>query len=467
MKNSTKQSKSALKTDYKETVSERTVTDFMNSEYRDFAQYVITTRACPSLIDGLKTGARKILHAAFTATLKDKKKHKMLELVGDTYTKTMYAHGNSSLEGTIMTLGAAFSSNLNPIDIIGQGGTLREPNSYASPRYLFVQQSKYLNLIYGVDYDILKYVFDEGMDLEPVTYLPLIPTVLTSRAEGLAPGYRFFAYSYNPLDLIDNCLAVLNGQSVKKLRPYVRGIEQNKFIYNTETNLWENHGTYELNVAKDTLYITDLPFDVQTSKYEKRLNKLVESNFIKDWSDYGTDGSIDYRIIFNKGELKKIKESTLISKFALCTVLTGEQLQVVDENGKIKHFKTPEDLLVHFVNYRLTRFNDRKTRLLAIKEQQLLNNSQLCQFIELVTSNKLKINNRPIEDIHADMDKHGLPRELLKIQISKLTKEEKEELLAKNEELKRELDYIRNTTITEMYVNDLKALRNALKEDFK
>ena len=79
-------------TEYHETVSDRTVTDFLNSEYKDFAQYVITTRACPSLIDGFKTCARKIIHAAFTATLKDKKKHKMLELVGDTYTKTMYAH---------------------------------------------------------------------------------------------------------------------------------------------------------------------------------------------------------------------------------------------------------------------------------------------------------------------------------------------------------------------------------------
>ncbi len=447
-------------------VTERKVTDFMNSEYKDFAQYVITTRACPSIVDGFKTGARKIIHAAFTATLKDKKKHKMLELVGDTYTKTMYAHGNSSLEGTIMTLGASFSDNLNPLEIIGQGGTLREPNSYASPRYLFVQQSEFLNLIYGVDYDILEYVFDEGMYLEPKTYLPIIPTVLTSRSEGIAPGYRFQSYSYNPLDIIDDCLRVLKNEKTKQLRPYVRGIDSKNFVYNKETNLWENWGKYELDLKKDTVHITDLPFDCQTSKYEKRLNKLIEQGFIKDWSDYGQDGTIDYIIQFEKGKLKTVAEKQIISKFNLVSQLTGEQLQVVDENGKIKYFKSAEELLEYFVHYRLTKYNDRKSRLITVKEKLLAENDMLCKFIDLVTSNKLKINNRPIQEIKDDMAKYQLDESLLKIQISKLTKDEKDEIMKRSKDLRKELEYIKNTTITDMYINDLNELRNQLKSRF-
>ena len=453
-------------TKYHETVSDRTVTDFLNSEYKDFAQYVITTRACPSLIDGFKTGARKIIHAAFTATLKDKKKHKMLELVGDTYTKTMYAHGNASLEGTIMTLGASFLDNFNPIDIIGQGGTLREPNSYASPRYLFVSQSKYLELIYGVDYDILEYVFDEGMYLEPVNYLPIIPTVLTSRSEGLAPGYRFKSYSYNPIDIIDMCINHVNGEDKHDLlRPYIRGIDPKKFFYDNEEKCWSNKGTWVTN--GDMLLITDLPFDVHTSKYEKLLDKLVETGFIKDWRNFGKDGSIDYRVIFEKGVLNKISDKQLISKFKLVSKLTGEQLQVVDEKGKIRHFETPELLLEYFVKYRLNKYNDRKTKLITIKEQQLKENTALCKFIDLVTSNKLKINNRPIGDIKLDMDKYELSHELLKIQVSKLTKEEKEEIMKRNKELEEELLYIKNTSIEAMYIDDLKKLKKEIEKEFK
>ena len=57
---------------------------FFNNEYMDFSKYVISTRACPSLIDGFKTGARKIMHAAFNGALKSGKAVKLLNLTGDT-----------------------------------------------------------------------------------------------------------------------------------------------------------------------------------------------------------------------------------------------------------------------------------------------------------------------------------------------------------------------------------------------
>ena len=215
------------------------------------------------------------------------------------------------------------------------------------------------------------------------------------------------------------------------------------------------------------LLITDLPFDVHTSKYEKLLDKLVETGFIKDWRNFGKDGSIDYRVIFEKGILSKISDKQLISKFKLVSKLTGEQLQVVDEKGKIRHFETPELLLEYFVKYRLNKYNDRKTKLITIKEQQLKENTALCKFIDLVTSNKLKINNRPIDDIKLDMDKYELSHELLKIQVFKLTKEEKEEIMKHNKELEDELLYIKNTSIETMYIDDLKKLRKEIEKEFK
>ena len=46
-------------------------------------------------------------------------------------------------------------------------------------------------------------------------------------------------------------------------------------------------------------------------------------------------------------------------------------------------------------------------------------------------------------------------------------REERKELLKKNEEIKKELEYIKNTTIKDMYLNDLKTLRKELINDFK
>jgi hypothetical protein len=47
-----------------------------------------------------------------------------------------------------------------------------------------------------------------------------------------------------------------------------------------------------------------------------------------------------------------------------------------------------------------------------------------------------------------------------------LTDEEKAALLKKNEEIKNELEYIRNTDIKDMFINDLKDIRKKIKDDF-
>ena len=124
----------------------RTITDFLNTEYREFSNYVIYSRCCPSLEDGLKVGARKALYSAFTGGLKDGSEKKMLNLIGDVYNKTLFAHGDAGLLSSIHTLGSEYSDNLNPLEIIGQHGNLRD-NSKAAARYLYCKLSKYAKLI--------------------------------------------------------------------------------------------------------------------------------------------------------------------------------------------------------------------------------------------------------------------------------------------------------------------------------
>jgi large subunit ribosomal protein L7/L12 len=91
----------------------------------------------------------------------------------------------------------------------------------------------------------------------------------------------------------------------------------------------------------------------------------------------------------------------MLKKFMLQTNIPNDLLYVLDENKKVKHFQTKEDLLEHFVKIRLEKYNDRKDRLVSVKEKQLEENSNLCKFIELVTSGKLVLNNRKMADVKA------------------------------------------------------------------
>ena len=449
----------------------RNISDFLNTDYKDYTKYVISTRALPSLLDGFKVGARKVMHAAFHGSMKNGHEVKNLNLVGDIYNLTLYMHGDSSLHQTIFTLASEFRDNLNPITITGQHGSLRDEKAVSAPRYLYCKLSPWTSL-YKVDEDLLEYVFDEGSYLEPKNYWPIIPTVLTSRSEGMAPGYKFSSFSYNPIDIIDACIEILKTEKLKKtvIRPYVRGIKQENFSFDKEVNKWLNSGVYEINEKTETIEITDLPYDQGFDKFEKKLNDMIESGILQDWQNFSQDEHLSYKLIFAKGKLKSEltgdKRDKLFKKIGLYTYVPDDLLYVIDEHGKVRHFVNKEELILYFVGIRLEKYKERKDRLVSIMEKKFKDNNDICRFIELVNAKKIIITNRKTKDIKEDLKKHDLPDSVLSVQISKLTDEEKKELLKKNEQIKKELEYIKNTSIKDMYLNDLKQLRKLLINEF-
>lgn len=455
---------------------ERTITEFLNKEYKEYTFYVLANRALPSLIDGLKTGARKIMHAAFNGGLKNGENKKLLNLSGDTMNLSLYPHGDSSLNGTIITLSQPFKFNCNPLECDGQVGSLRSPKSVSAPRYLYVKLSKFSDL-WKTDIELTNQIFDEGQYVEPENYLPIIPTVILNRQEGMAPGYKFSTMSYNPNDVINCCIDFIKNKCKDEstngfvLHPYIREYD-NKLWKVNDDGKWVSDGKFSLDLKKDRVEITMFPYDTDFEGFEKHLNKLIEKNRIKDWKNFSEDSNIKYVVQFNKGELSKLGKrktvnSHICNLFKLTKVVPDNLLWVLDENNKIRHFQTPQQLIEYFVKYRLNIYNDRKSRLVKILDDKYEKNSLLVKFIELVCKGKLKIRNRSKVDIKVDMDMHKLPMYLIGTPMSKVTIEERDELLKENEAIKKELEYIKKTTIQQMYLNDLNELKNKFEKEFK
>lgn len=466
----------------------KNISDFLDSEYKEYVFYVLANRALPSLRDGFKTGARKILHAAFKGTMKDGSLKKVPNLAGNTMDFSLYPHGDNSLNGTIVTLSQEFKFNLNPLYIDGQNGTLRSPKASASPRYLYVRLSKYSHL-WKTDYELLNFLFDEGQFVEPESYLPIIPMVIANSQEGMAPGYRFSTMSYNPIDIIDCCMQVLNGGPVDNnhkenkvalfdednienfiLHPYIRGIKKENWKY--EAGKWVNYGTYKVDLPHDCIIVTDLPYDQTYDGFEKMLNKYIDQEKIKDWKNRSEGNNIEYVIQFHKKRLgvflkAKNAETKIQDMFKLKKIVPEDLLWVLDENNKIKHFKTPQSLIEYFTNWRLTIYKDRKDRLVKVLEKQYQDNLKLVKFIELVCKGKLKIRNRSLKDVETDMKANDLPKELINTSMSKVTIEERDKIIKDNEAIKERYEYIKNSTIKQLYLDDLKALRKELLPDFK
>ena len=456
-------------------VNIKNIPDFLNTDYRDYVFYVLQNRALPDLRDGLKTGARKILHAAFNGGLKNGQSKKLLNLSGDTMNLSLYQHGDSSLNGTIVTLSQDFNFNFNPLYIDGQNGSLRNPKGVSAPRYLYVKLSEFSDL-WKTDYDLLNFVFDEGQYVEPESYLPILPVVVANRQSGMAPGYKFSTMSYNPIDLIDACMQCLSSRKRGEkladfvIHPYIRGIDKKNWKYDEDH--WVNFGTFVYEEKKKLIKITDLPYDVDFDSFEKLLNKLVEKEEIRDWHNYSEGNNIEYHIDCKKGSFGKLLKGKTINskienKFKLRKIVPDDLLWVLDENGKIRHFVTVNELVEYFVEWRLTKYDERKSKLVKVLTERYEKNSELVKFIELVCNGKLKIRNRSKTDIKQDMNAYKLSFELISTPMSRCTIEERDELLKQNEQIKNELNYIKRTTTKQMYINDLEDLRKKYVKIFK
>lgn len=455
------------------TTVQRNVSDFFNTDYKDWAKSVVEERALPSVIDGFKPTARKVVHAALTGSLKDGKLYKLLALSGDAMKLSLYAHGDMSLNGVIVGLCKSFNDNLNPLESDSQVGTLRDPNSSGSPRYLYVKHSKFIPLIYKEDYNLLDFVFEEGQYVEPNYYLPIIPTVLCKNNIGVAVGYAMHNIAYSPIDVTDACIEFLKTKNIKKtiVSPYIREIN-NKTAWSRNTDgEWVCSGTITFNQTRDKMSVTELPYDMTYDTFEKLLTKFTESEYIKSWTNLSEGGTIDYEIQFNKGQLKKLLKCTdgelkLMQKFKLIKVVPNDLLWMLDENKKLVYFNNIYDIIKYFCSFRLNIYKERKQRTVKQLEEKYKNNSDLCKFINYIIKGKLKIKNRPSSDIKSDMATLKLPYQLISTPMSKLTAEEVKALENENENIKKELEYIKKTTEPEMYLNDLTKLKKELVKEF-
>lgn len=446
------------------------ITHFFETSYTDYAKYVLSTRAIPSLIDGMRVGGRKILNASAMGSLKKGGSDKFLTLVGDVMSKSAYHHGDTSLHNTIVMMSRPFRHILHPFEIEGQIGTIHDEGGYAAPRYLSIQNSIYHDL-YLTDEELLDYLYDGEKKIEPYFYLPIIPTILLLRTNSIGLGYAFSTFSYNPFDIIDGCIAQLIDKDAEfKIRPYVRGY--NNSLFKRENERWVSYGNFEidLDASKNTgtVRVTELPYDVDFDGYEDYLNNELREKRIQYWENYTTSEGIDYLITFDKNVLKEHYESGSLSWYLkLYSRIDKDNLTVLNEEGKILYFSTPELLLKYFVKFRLSKYSERKTLLVKKIESKIEDKNRLKNFIYDVVENKLIISKRPIDDIIVDMTKLGHDKQLINVSISKLTKDEIQKLDSEISDLKTQLEYILSTTERQMYLNDLLNLRKTITEQFE
>jgi DNA topoisomerase-2 len=449
------------------TIPVRPIEDFFDNEYLGYSRHVVENRAIPSVIDGFKPSQRKI---AFVANRVFKtggeKPLKVFQLAGRIASEAFYHHGGGSLEAAITTMTQEFKNSMPIFQGIGQFGSLRSPEAGAA-RYIGVKFNDNFRLLYK-DFDLVDPQHEEGEEIEPKFFLPIIPTVLLNGGSGIAVGFATNILNRHPLDLIDACMDKLDGKKIRDLRPWIKGFHGTFDRSPDSPRSWSIKGSYTVKNTS-TVEVTEIPPSFTYEKYESYLDGLVEKGVLSSYDDHSSD-RVHYVLKFPRTNLAELQKKNKLDDILKMREGEGENLTTLDENGKLKVFERAEEIVDYFVGFRLGYYGKRKARLLADLTRQIDILDAKSRFIDAVIKGRIVVANEKKPDIIKAIEKEGISKQddsydfLLGMPIWSLTYEKYTELQKKLDETVKERDKVTKTSPEDFYRQDLKELRKQVQK---
>ena len=436
--------------------SSQTISNFINKELILFS-IDDCGRSIPNLYDGFKESHRKILYSLFKKNLAfSGQTMKVAQLAGYIAEQTNYHHGEQCLSCmTKMANDFPGSKNIPLLYPDGQfGSRLNGGKDAANARYIYTKQNKLTRLIFPkADDPLLNYIIDDGDQIEPDYYLPILPMILCNGCTaGIGTGWSCSVPQYNPLDLAEEIRKWLENEPFSELTPWYNGFKGN--IKKLSAVKYETNGNFHKE-GKDYV-IDELPIGVWTDKYKEFLEGLLESKKLKSLKNYSTPTIVKF-IIRPSTDFEcniqslKLQSYVHISNMVLFT-----------KPGVLHKFKSVNEILTKYCKKRFELYNKRKEYLLnKIREDLKYINCEK-KFIKQVISKKLIIQMRDESDILKDMikykyyKKNGSFAYLLDMPMRRFSKNKIKELKLKISKLEKEYKDLENYQAKDMWLDELK-----------
>ena len=242
--------------------------------FLDYASYVILERAIPHVDDGLKPVQRRILHSM--RRLDDGRYNKVANIIG--HTMQFHPHGDASIGDALVQMG---QKDLL-IDCQGNWGNILTGDSAAAPRYIEARLTKFaLDVVFNPKTTLWKQSYD-GRNKEPVTLPVKFPLLLAQGVEGIAVGLASKILPHNFNELIDACIACLEGKSFVIYPDFPTGgmIDVSKYNDGMRGSSVKIRAKISKLDSK-TLVITEIPYGRTTSSLIDSIVKANEKGKIK------------------------------------------------------------------------------------------------------------------------------------------------------------------------------------------
>jgi DNA topoisomerase-2 len=462
-------------------------TKFINDELIHFSN-ADNIRSLPHLMDGLKPSQRKILFGCFKRGLKAEVR--VAQLAGYVSEHAAYHHGEASLTSTIVGMAQTFvgSNNINLLTPVGQfGSRLMGGKDAASARYIHTHMEPIMETLFRKeDQAILNHIDDDGLIVEPETYLPVVPLLAINGCVGIGTGFSTDIPPHNP----DEVIALMR-ERLAGTRETLEGLELKPWwfgfrgaVTKTGDATYVTRGLYTFDDAKRTVTIDELPVGVWTKDYKVFLDEMLTAEpkegaklVLKSFDDLYNDVEVKFVLYLDSDyyEDAKADSDEFEKRFKLSSSWKTSNMVCFDSSLQICRYTTIGDLLEAYFDPRLGAYETRRHKEMERLAAEVRESDAKARFLRAVLEDTMELRRATDQEIVAAMQDHELPplsapetpdsvdayEYLLRMRMDRVKAsavKEQEDAVARAQDL---LNKLEATTASELWLEDLQAFEQS------
>ncbi len=265
----------------------------IDSNYLEYANYVVKERAIPDIRDGLKPVQRRVLYSMFR--MDDGRFNKVANIVG--HTMQFHPHGDASIGDALVGL----ASKELFIETQGNFGNILTGDNAAASRYIEARLTPLAREVL-FNKDITDYADSyDRRNKEPVALPAKIPVALLLGVEGIAVGMATKILPHNFNEVLHAQIDYLEGREFKVYPDFIQGGIIDVGEYDDGNGRVRVRAVIESPTDKKLL-IREIPFGTTTESLIASIEKASRSGKIKISSinDY-TSSEVEIEINLARG----------------------------------------------------------------------------------------------------------------------------------------------------------------------
>lgn len=343
-------------------IIKKDIEEVLSTAFLEYAGYNLQRRAIPDVRDGLKWGARQLIHAQMLGKFTYNKPFKKAIKSVSQAMGFSYVHGDASAYGTFIRMAKPFVMNIPLQEAKGNYGTLIDPDDHSASRYVEMRGSEACSyLLKDLDKDTIT-EWEDTYDLEG-KFPKVLPSKgfwnLVNGCISIGSGMSCSIPPFNLRELNNELIRLLWNKNItiNLLPDFPTGAtilnkdEVIESLNNGNGKACKIRAKIEFDSSERCFIVKEMPYSTYTNTICKELANIMQEDEncgIKEFVDY-TGQTPDLRIYLTKNAnpdkvLKNLYKNTSLQTFYSINLI------LLDKGEKPRLFSLKEAMLAHLAH---------------------------------------------------------------------------------------------------------------------